>query len=175
MKQNKSRFFCAFLSIILGVALDQYTKYLAVSNLKGQESISIIDNVFSLYYLENKGAAFGLMQNQQIIFYIGTAIMLLFLVYCFLKLPKTKRYTPLFVIGICVSIGAIGNLIDRIRFGYVVDFLYFNLIDFPVFNVADVFLTVSIIILIVLILFFYKEDDFNWISFTRESKNDSEE
>jgi len=164
MKQKKSPLLTAiiiFISVAAGVVLDQYTKWLAVRHLKDQEPISLIKGFFSLHYLENRGAAFGLMQGQKTIFFIGTAVVTLVIIYFFVKLPRTKHFLPLFANGTCILIGAYGNLIDRVRLGYVVDFFYFELIDFPIFNVADIFLTVSVIVLAILILFYYQEDDLN--------------
>ena len=67
-----------------------------------------------------------------------------------------------------IAAGAIGNMIDRIRFDYVVDFIYFVLINFPIFNVADIYVTVSTVALVVLLLFVYKENDLNFISFKQK-------
>jgi len=163
------------ISVAAGVVFDQYTKWLAVRHLKDQKPFIIIEGVFSLQYLENRGAAFGLMQNQRALFLIGAAIITLLILYCFIKMPHSKRFMPLSIIGICVLIGAFGNLIDRVRLGYVVDFFYFELIDFPIFNVADIFLTVSVSILILLILFYYKEEDLSWLSFKGKSEQHQKE
>lgn len=146
------------IAILLGVALDQYTKYLAVTHLRGNP-ISIIEGVFQLRYLENRGAAFGLLQNQQLFFLIVGSITLCFITYLYIRMPRTKRYILLRACMISITAGAIGNMIDRVRFQYVVDFLYFELIDFPIFNVADIFATVATFGLVFLLLFYYKEED----------------
>ncbi len=146
------------IAVILGVALDQYTKYLAITHLQGNP-ITIIEGVFELRYLENRGAAFGLLQNQQTFFLIITMITLCFVAYLYVRMPKTKHYLWLRVCLLSITAGAIGNMIDRVRLRYVVDFLYFELIDFPIFNVADIFATVATFGLIVLLLFYYKEED----------------
>ena len=148
------------IAVILGVALDQYTKYLAITHLQGNP-VSLIDGVFELRYLENRGAAFGLFQNQQFFFLIIGTITLLFIAYLYIRMPQTKRFLLLRISMISITAGAIGNMIDRIRFQYVVDFLYFELIDFPIFNVADIFATVATFGLVVLLLFYYKEEDIN--------------
>ena len=145
------------------VLIDQYTKFLAVSHLKGQKPIILIDRVFQLCYLENRGAAFGLFQNQRTVFLINTVIILAVMIYFYGKFPHNKRFFPLRVCVVFICAGAVGNMIDRFRLGYVVDFLYFNLIDFPVFNVADIYVTCSVFILAALILWYYKEDDFEQI------------
>lgn len=148
------------ISIILGVFLDQYTKYLAVTHLQ-EQSITIVKDVFQLHYLENHGAAFGILQNQQWFFLIATIVTLAFIVYLYIRLPHQKHFLPLRICLISIVAGAIGNMIDRIRLQYVIDFLYFELIDFPIFNVADIFASVATVVLIGLFLFYYKDDDFD--------------
>ncbi len=150
------------VSLILLVGIDQYTKYLADLYLNGQDSFVLIENVFELSYLENKGAAFGILQNKRYIFLVITVLVMIGIGYAYYKLPKEKRYLPLR--GICVTLtaGAVGNMIDRIGRGYVIDFFYFKLIDFPVFNVADIYVVVSAILFMILMLFYYKEDEFSF-------------
>lgn len=150
------------IGVIIGVALDQFTKYLAVAHIK-EEPIILIDGVLELRYLENRGAAFGMLQNQQWFFLIITVITLCIIVYTYVRLPRERHFTPLRICMITLTAGAIGNMIDRINLQYVVDFIYFKLIDFPIFNVADIFATCSTIALIVLFLFFYSEEDFDLI------------
>lgn len=152
----------ALVTVLLGIGLDQFTKYLAVCHLK-DEPIVLIKDVLELHYLENRGAAFGMLQNQQWFFLIITVLTVAVMIYIYTKLPVTKHAVPLRICLICLTAGAIGNMIDRIRLQYVVDFIYFKLIDFPIFNVADIFATVSTIGLIILFLFFYSEDDFEQI------------
>ncbi len=174
------RYITGFLCVVLGILIDQYTKFLAVTQLK-TNPISIIDGVFELHYLENRGAAFGILQNQQIFFLIITVIMLIAIVFLYVRLPYTKRVLPLRICLIFITSGAIGNMIDRVRLNYVIDFLYFELIDFPIFNVADIFVTVSTFVIALLILFYYSEDEFDTFidclkikkSKTQESGNDS--
>lgn len=146
------------IAVILGVALDQYTKHLAITHLKGNP-ISLIEGVFELRYLENRGAAFGFFQNQQMFFLIIGSITLLVITYLYVRMPQTKRFRLLRICMVSITAGAIGNMIDRARYQYVVDFLYFELIDFPIFNVADIFATVATFGLVILLLFYYKEDD----------------
>ena len=146
------------IAIIIGVALDQYTKFLAINYLQGNP-IPIIDGVFELRYLENRGAAFGMFQNQQTFFLIIGIITLAFITYLYVRMPQTKQFLLLRICMISITAGAIGNMIDRIRYQYVVDFLYFELIDFPIFNVADIFATVATFGLVILLLFYYKEEE----------------
>ena len=158
------------LMVILTL-LDQWTKSLVVHHLKDQSDIILIPGVFQLHYLENHGAAFGILQNQRIIFVILTIIYLAAVFWFLHRCPKNGRYTLLNIIASVLTAGALGNFIDRLRLGYVVDFFYFSLINFPVFNVADIFVVISFIGIAVSILFIYKDDEFEFLSIRkRESK-----
>ena len=149
---------------ILAIALDRYTKLLAKSHLKGNKPFVIIDKILELIYTENRGAAFGIMQEKQLFFFIITAAVMLAILYVIFKLPTDKRYIPLLIALSFVFSGAVGNLIDRVTNSYVIDFIYFMPINFPVFNVADIYVTLSAISLIILFFFVYKEDEFGFLS-----------
>ena len=166
----------ATLSMIFAIFLDQYTKLLAVENLKNQAPIDIIENVFQLHYLENRGAAFGILQNQKIFFVIIGIIILIVALFFYSKMPHERHFIPLRICLLLIASGAIGNMIDRIRLNYVIDFFYFELIDFPIFNVADIYVTLSAGLLIVLILFYYKEDDLEMLFklFSRKKNKEQE-
>ena len=151
----------ALIGCLLLVVLDQFTKVLALQNLKGQEPITIIPDVFQLLYVENRGAAFGILQNKQWVFLIITAIVLAAIIWALPRMSREGHFPPLKLRLRFIGAGAVGNMIDRIFRGYVVDFFYFKLIDFPVFNVADIYVTTSAIVLIFLIVFLYKEEDFD--------------
>lgn len=160
-----------FVGCVLLIILDQVTKILALQNLKGQNPVTLIPDVFQLLYVENRGAAFGILQNRQWIFLIITVIVLAALIWALPKIPQERHFLPLTLCLSFVGAGAVGNMIDRIFRGYVVDFFYFKLIDFPVFNVADIYVTTAAIILIVLIVFLYKEEDFDRI-FSKKDRQD---
>ena len=157
---KKQGIYLALIAFI--VAADQWSKHLAVLHLKGSDSVQLIDGVFHLTYVENRGAAFGMLSNHRWIFLICSTLGILALI-CYLFLDRSfldekndeGKYPPIpFFVGLCVASiigGGIGNMIDRIRLGYVVDFFDFTLIDFAVFNVADSFVTVGAILLIVLL------------------------
>ena len=134
--------------------------------------MSLSDGVFELRYLENRGSAFGLMQNQRIFFIIITIIIVGIFVWLYCKLPDTRRMRWMHLICIGIISGALGNFIDRFINGYVVDFFYFKLINFPIFNVADIYVTVSAAVLIVLGVFYYKEDDYKFLT-VRKNKSDA--
>ncbi len=164
MKKTKVRCLQALLFIAAAVGLDQWTKILAVRHLYGSDPFVLIPGVLELRYLENRGAAFGMLQQQQVLFAVLTVVVLSGIVFLYLfRVPDTSRFLPLNLVLISLAGGAIGNFIDRLRQGYVVDFIYFRLIDFPIFNVADCFVSVAAVFLFVLILFFYKEEDLKGI------------
>lgn len=159
-----SLFFAVF------ILLDQITKSLAVTYLKDKQALVIWNQIFEFHYLENRGAAFGMLQDQKIFFVIIAVIMLAAIAYILIKLPRTPHYFPLEILLVLIASGAVGNMIDRISLGYVVDFFYFKLIDFPIFNVADIYVSVSCVLLAVLLLFFYKEQDFAFLK--KETKKE---
>lgn len=156
------------LLLVLLVALDQYTKYIAVQKLKNQPAFNIINGVLEFNYLENRGAAFGMLQNQKIFFVFVAVIFLCVIAYVLVKAPQEKKFFKLHILLVMIAGGAIGNLIDRLRLDYVVDFIYIVLINFPIFNVADMYVTFSTILLIIQVLFVYKENDFYFLSFNQK-------
>lgn len=153
----------ALIGLAAAVFADQAAKWLAAVHLKDKSPFVIIDGIFQLQYLENRGAAFGMLQNRQYLFIAGAVIIFLIVVCLYGRLPLEKKYIPLRICAVLVSAGAIGNLIDRIRLDYVIDFLYFSLIDFPIFNVADCYVVIACILFIFLIFFYYKDSDFEFV------------
>lgn len=142
-----------YLAIIIFVIfLDQYSKYLILTHIKPLETVSIIPNVFHLTYVENTGAAFSLFSDMQIFLIIITLIFIGMLIFLLIKIPKIRENLGInislsFIIG-----GAIGNLLDRIRLDYVVDFLDFRMIKFAIFNFADMFVVCGSLFLIFALL-----------------------
>ena len=162
--QNRTgHYISAILLVILGVALDQYTKQLAITHLKGQKPFVILNNIFELQYLENRGAAFGLLQNQQFFFFISVVIISIVIIWFYTRVPINRRFLPLRLCAVFIMAGAFGNCIDRVTQRFVVDFFYFSLIDFPIFNVADIYVTVAAFAVAILICFYYKDGDFERI------------
>ncbi len=147
---------CLVIAAML-VILDQITKNWAVRVLKAKDDIILIPKVLRFKYLENEGMAFGLLQKHQILFAVMTVIILALVVLILYRIPHTKRFLPANICLTLVIAGAVGNFIDRTAQKYVVDFIYFELINFPVFNVADCYVTVSVFLLAALILFVYKD------------------
>lgn len=162
MKQVKQMILRNILGLLLVaglIALDQFTKRLAVQYLKGKASYVLINGVLELQYAENRGAAFGIFQNKQIGLVLVTAVILLVVLVLFETTPFKKRLIPMQLVYLLVLAGAIGNMLDRVRQNYVVDFIYFRIINFPNFNVADICVTGACILLIILMLFVYKDDE----------------
>lgn len=162
----------AFICCATAIIADQITKYFAVLYLKDQNDIIILPGIFQLHYLENRGAAFGIFQNKQIIFIIGAILVFILITYLYGKMPHQKRYYLLRVCSVLICAGAAGNLIDRFRQNYVVDFFYFSLIDFPVFNVADCYVVVACILFALSILFYYTEDELSCFSLKKDKSNE---
>ena len=173
MKENFTlkRAVIAFFAFVLLILFDQWTKALAVSNLMNQEPFVIFPGVFQLRYLENRGAAFGMMQGQMTFFVIMAAFVTVLIAYLYFKLPWTNRFHPLRAVGLFIAAGAVGNLIDRVCLGYVVDFFYFELIDFPIFNVADIYVTVATVVMALLIICYYKEEELECLFPSKKEKN----
>jgi len=141
----------AILIALAIVVVDQLVKYWAQTVLMSLGTIPIIQDVFHLTYAQNKGAAFSILQGQRWFFVVITVIIvgvLLWMLYKNQLCNLWGRLSVIFIIG-----GAVGNFIDRLRFGYVIDMMDFRLINFAIFNVADMFLTVGGIMLIIYILF----------------------
>jgi len=171
MKETKtiSRYLDTILALFFlaaGIFIDQLTKWLAYEHLRVEidgvmrpHSIPIINGIFSLRYLENRGAAFGILQGQKPFLVILTIIILALVVILYARIPLTKRFWPMRAALVLLVAGAMGNLIDRIRQQFVIDFFFIEAINFPVFNVADIFVVVACLLLIVLLLFIYKEEE----------------
>ena len=164
MNKKKKQLYGMDLVIVLCLTfLDQLTKHLAMIHLKDQPAIPLIKGVLELQYLENRGAAFGILQNQKVILLIVSVLFIGVILFFLNKVPDTSRYMILHVLAAAVIAGGVGNMVDRFRQGYVVDFIYFSLIDFPIFNVADIYVVTATILVFVLLLFVYKDEELKFI------------
>ena len=181
MKKTKRRLAISGIIVMLLIALDQITKYLAVTFLKDKNPIPIIKDIFELQYLENRSAAFGLdpisilhnifdfqvfhdnpnlfLQVKMLFFIVLTIVVVSLFIALYIRIPENKRFLFIDVVLIMFTSGAIGNFIDRVTHQYVIDFLYFKLINFPIFNVADIYVTVAAFAMVILLLFYYKDKD----------------
>jgi len=156
------------------VFVDQITKVLARTYLKAAP-FTIWDGVFELHYHENRGSIWGILQGKVDILLIASLFIFALLIYVYVKMPKTKVYAPLFWVLVVMVAGAVGNTIDRLFFGFVTDFLYFELINFPIFNVADCYLTVCAFLTVILVFTKYKDDEFTFLSPKRKENSNAED
>lgn len=151
--------------IALLLVFDQFTKHLAAVRLKDGPAVPLIKGVLELQYLENRGAAFGMLENQKLfILFVGIVFLAVILFFLF-RLPDHKKYNIIYILAAVIIAGGIGNMIDRMRLDYVVDFISFVLIHFPIFNVADIYVVVATIGLFIMFLFVYKEKDLEFLNF----------
>ncbi len=148
---------CLISSVVL-ILIDQFTKLWAVAQLKNGTVIPLIEGVFEFRYTENHGVAFSMLQGQRWLFIPLTILVSLTILVVLFRSPLRHRW--LFSTT-CVLIfsGAVGNLIDRIAYGYVIDFLYFRLIDFPIFNFADCCVVIGSILMFLFVLFGMKGEE----------------
>lgn len=155
------------LSMLILILFDQGTKYLAVTHLREKNSLVLIQGVLELRYLENRGMAFGMMEGKIPVFVGLCLVFFCICIYFYRKVPKTYYYLPLLLTTYLMFAGAAGNFIDRVWRGYVVDYIYFSLIDFPIFNIADIYVVCSGILLVYLVCFRYKDEDFFFLKQSR--------
>ncbi len=142
------------LVIILSVALDQLTKSLIVHSYALGETRRIIGGVLNFHYIQNKGAAWGILSDSRWVFIAVTAVLLLILPYF---LYKYRKVHVMFGLSLSLIIGgAIGNMIDRVFLGYVTDFIEVAFINFPVFNIADSCVTVGAVMMFIYLVFIDK-------------------
>ena len=138
----------------------------AAQCLKHGDDIVLIPGVLRFHYLypENRGIAFGLFQGSVLFFGLISLLLIVILLWILIRIPAEKHYFPVRVCCIWILAGAAGNLIDRIFRGFVIDFIYFELIDFPLFNMADVFVVCGAFLFAFLCVFYYrKEEDFDFL------------
>lgn len=158
-KQIAGNYLPAIICFVILVGIDQGTKYLVTQNMELFSSIPVIREVFEIHYIQNPGAAWGILAHSQILFYIVTVIAFIVGVWFYIRCARFKEFLNFRILMVLILAGAMGNFIDRIRFQYVIDFLYFKLIDFPVFNIADCYVTIGFFCLAFLLLFKYTEED----------------
>lgn len=177
-KKNILKWIGYLFIVIVLTMVDQITKFLAVVNLQNNNPFVIWKGVFELTYVENQGAAYGIMQGKVSFFVILTLLIIpvvTFLIYRIDMLVanlgekiSVKAFTSLQIVLVVLVSGAAGNLIDRVGNGYVVDFFYFKLIDFPVFNVADCYVTLATIALVFICLFTIGEKELDYLLYPKK-------
>ena len=163
----------AILAALL-IWFDQFTKHLAILHLKGQNAYVVLKDVFELDYLENRGSAFGMFQNKKVFLLLTGVLFMALMLYLLIKTPAKKRFLPIHIVASCIVAGGMGNMIDRFVLGYVVDFFSFILIHYPVFNVADVYIVVATILMAILLIFVYKEEELQFL-WSKKKENKEKE
>ena len=157
--KNFHTFFSYYILVSSGLLIDQVSKALSVASLKPIRSLVVIDNFLSLTYRENTGAAFSILEGRTgflTVITIFVTILLFYIIFTGKIKSTVAEYSLLFI-----AIGGLGNCIDRIFVGHVVDMFEFTFINFAVFNVADIFVTCGSIFFILLFIF-YKGNIFRW-------------
>ena len=147
--------------IIIAVVLliiDQLTKYAALTQLKPVGSVTFIDGFMDFTFVENRGAAFGILHGKIWLLLLIAAVICVVIICAMRKMPDTKEYKFLKWSLMLILAGAVGNIIDRLVRGYVVDFFEFTFIRWPVFNMADIYVVVGTIVMAIIVLFFIKDD-----------------
>ena len=147
---------------ILAMIIDQIIKIIVVNNIRLNGEIKLIGDIFTLHYIRNEGSAWGMLSGHTWLLIVISFFAMAVIGYVFQNICH-PRYTSLRICLALILGGALGNLIDRIRLHYVIDYLYFKLINFPVFNFADICVTVPVFLMILLVIFKYKGNDFDVI------------
>ncbi len=158
-----------FLIMIGTIILDQASKWLAVRFLTKVDTVPLIKDVLHLTYLENTGAAFGILKNNRWVFLVISTVAIIGLIFYIAKYTPKNKW-----LGVGLSFiagGGIGNMIDRIMLGYVVDFIDFRLINFAIFNIADSFVCIGAVLVMIYVFFFSEDGKKNEVE--NDSKADS--
>lgn len=150
-------FQCMILAITaVLVGADQLTKWLAVTYLRNSDAVTAIPRVLDFSYTENTGAAFSILSGERWFLIVITLIVMIALA-VFVLLGRFRRYWLFNVSATLILAGGIGNLIDRLLQGYVVDFIHVTFMDFPIFNVADCFVVIGSVLLLIFFCFVYED------------------
>lgn len=151
--------FAIIIGAVLLTAIDQVSKFLAVANLKPVGNITVIDGFFDLTFVENRGAAFGILNGHRWLFIAITVAVTIAAFFYLNKMKECDRVHNILKFSVMLILsGAWGNALDRLFRGYVVDYFEFTFINYPVFNVADIYVVCGMVILAVLLLFFIKDE-----------------
>lgn len=172
LKKPMTKFFSKYKNYITNsilfifiIVIDQVLKRLSINHLKDSDDFVLIKDVLEFHYLENNGAAFGMLKDQKAFFIIITSFFFLIILYVFIRMPLERKYTSLRLSIVVISGGAIGNFVDRVRLDHVVDFIYLKSLHFPIFNFADICVTFGSVWLLYNIIFKYKDNDLKFLSF----------
>ena len=168
MKNSRKMLGIDLLIFIALVGLDQLTKHIIRIKLELHSYYTVIDKVLQIYHYENSGAVWGILKGQRVLFLLLTVFVICVITAFISKMPPEKKFIRLNIALTMIAAGGIGNAIDRIMIGKVTDFIYVVLIDFPIFNVADMYIVIATFWLAFMILFIYKDEDLE--IFTRREK-----
>ena len=161
-----------FIMAVL-VVIDQITKYFARADLADGDFV-IWENVFCFSLRQNKGAAWSMLDGKVDFLTALSIVLLVIICYFYMKIPEGRKYDIIRFLALALGAGGLGNVIDRVRMGSVTDFLYIELIDFPVFNIADCYITFSVFIFILLAIFHYKDADLEFMGLDKTKKKPEE-
>ena len=145
------------IAALVMIVLDQVVKYWALTSLQAQHTIPLIENVFHLTYVENRGAAFSLLaQFDSRWIFVALSVIITIVIFIVLRIDYIQTALGRWSL-VLVAAGALGNAIDRVIHGFVVDLFDFRLIHFPVFNVADIFICVGGVLFVIYFMFQHKD------------------
>lgn len=140
----------AAIIVVASVVIDLVSKAIVAGNMQVFQSIPIIPNVLHITYVKNTGAAFSILENQMLFFYILTPIALIAFIWYLIKVRKGSKFQ---IVSLALIIGGtIGNFVDRVFLQYVRDFIEFRFVDFAIFNFADICLTVGVVFFVIYLL-----------------------
>ncbi|MDO4965421.1 MAG: signal peptidase II [Lachnospiraceae bacterium] len=164
MDKKIKRLFIVLLSVVVLVIVDRLAKIWAENTLPDNQ-VEIIPGALRLELLPggNKGAAWGMMSGHQMLFIVLAVLVCIFMLVVIYNIPFDKKYTPVIIFMTCIISGGVGNMIDRAVYGTVTDFISFYIINFPYFNVADMYVSVATTLFVITFLFCYKEEDIKTI------------
>lgn len=161
MNKKTVRILSDIVIFALLVALDRITKQWADTSLSENGPIDIIKDIVEFYYLPNgnTGAAFGMLSGHRILFLVIAVVVVAAIGYLVYNMPAGRKYRFIEILLVFIASGGVGNMIDRIAFGTVTDFIYISCINFPIFNVADMYVSVCTVMLAIIVLFCLSESD----------------
>ena len=151
--------FCSLIVMAVLIILDQITKDLMIKNYSVGEGMVIIKGFLELLHIKNKGSAWGIFNDKPVVPILISCVLILLILFVYKNIIKYRKYKSLRICIVFLLSGALSNIIDRIRIGSVTDFVYFKWLDFPVFNVADIYVTISMMVMLILLIFSYKGSD----------------
>ncbi len=166
MRMNSSSLrihLCEFFIWGFIYGMDRFTKYLAITHLKNQNTVYTLWKFIELRYYENSGSAFGLLEGQKVFFILTALVIELMMILLLFRIPNDAMYNPLRLSLMCLFSGATCNMTDRIIYPGVIDFISISGIRSPIWNLADIIVTFGAILLLCLLIFRYKENDFKFI------------